>query len=383
MKSRDGTMDYVNRFYISSLLHIAFYSGFYQIYLQSLGLSKAQIGLLIGLSLILVALLEVPTGVVADKVSKKASVLISKALTIPNVLVLYLAHSFPEVLLATLFGALSLAFLTGAETGWVYELLSRSGRAGEYPKVYGRLRSFEMLGGFAGTIAGGFLAGFLGMRATILLTVPFIVASFLVLATIPGDTAKSGLSYGLHLWESLKFIRKSPEVMRLLLYANVIGLPVTAFTAFMQLYFYGFLASVMAVSAISALHTAINSASWFFDAGRYREVLYRYAWIILSFVLLLAGLNEWFGFVALTLGTFTFAQAFKEWQGRFQATVPDEKRATLGSLYSLIAAVTNGVLNTLLGHLFDLVGIMRGLVAAALFFLGVGFLFSIADRKHD
>lgn len=238
-----------------------------------------------------------------------------------------------------------------------------------------------MLGGFAGTIVGGFLAGSLGMRATILLTVPFIVVSFLVLATVPGDTAKSRLSYGRHLRESLKFIRKSPEVMRLILYANVIGLSVTAFTAFMQLYFYGFLASVMVVSAISALHMAINSASWFLDAGRYREVLYRHAWVILPLVLLLAGLNGWFGFVALTLGTFTFAQAFKEWQGRFQAAVPDEKRATLGSLYSLIAAVTNGVLNTLLGSLFDLVGIMRGMVVAALFFLGIGFVFFIATRR--
>ena len=98
MKLRGETTNYVNRFYISSLLHIAFYSGFYLIYLQSLGLSKTQMGLLMSLSLILVALLEVPTGVVADKVSKKASVLISKALAIPNVLALYLAHSFPEVL---------------------------------------------------------------------------------------------------------------------------------------------------------------------------------------------------------------------------------------------------------------------------------------------
>ena len=67
--------------------------------------------------------------------------------------------------------------------------------------------------------------------------------------------------------------------------------------------------------------------------------------------------------------------------GRFQAAVPDEKRATLGSLYSLIAAVTNGVLNTLLGSLFDLVGIMRGMVVAALFFLGIGFVFFIATRR--
>lgn len=375
-------MNYVNRFYISSLLHIVFYSGFYLIYLQSLGLSKTQMGFLMSLSLILVALLEVPTGIVADKISKKVSVLLSKILTIPSVLALYLAHSFPGVLLATLFGALSVALMTGAETGWIYELLSKSGRAKDYPKVYGRLRSFEMIGGFVGTMMGGFLADFVGMRLTILLTIPFVVASFLVLATIPGDEAKSGLSYSLHLLESLKFIKKSPEVIWLFLYANIIGLPVTAFTAFMQLYFYRFLASLIAVSAISAFHTVINSVSWCLDVGKYRDVFYRHAGIILPLLLLLAGLNKWLGFVTLILGTFTFAQAFKEWQGKFQGAIPDEKRATLGSLYSLTAAITNGILNALLGWLFDCIGIMHGLIIIASFFLGIGFLFSIISRKH-
>ena len=87
-------MDYVRRFYISSLLHLTFYSGFYLIYLQSLSLSKSQIGFLIGLSLILVALFEIPTGVVADKISKKTSILLSKVLLIPGTLLLYLASSF-------------------------------------------------------------------------------------------------------------------------------------------------------------------------------------------------------------------------------------------------------------------------------------------------
>ncbi|WP_054841209.1 hypothetical protein [Thermococcus peptonophilus] len=68
-------MDYIKRFYISGFLRIAFYLGFFLVYLQDMGLSKAQIGFLMGLSLILVALLEVPTGVVADEVSKKLSVL--------------------------------------------------------------------------------------------------------------------------------------------------------------------------------------------------------------------------------------------------------------------------------------------------------------------
>ncbi|NJD99662.1 MFS transporter [Thermococcus sp. LS1] len=377
-------MDYIKRFYLAGFLYIALYAGFYQVYLQSLGLSKGQIGLLAAISLLLVAFLEVPTGVVADKISKKTSVLVARALFLASLPLLYFANSFADVFLATIIGALSTAFTTGAETGWLYELLKREERADEYPRVYGRLRSFEMAGGFVGTLTGGILADFAGsMRLPIILSLPFVLTSLLILATIPKDTVRSGLPYGHHLLESIRFVWNSREVLWLFIYANIIGLPVTLFTAFMQLYFYGFLASVLAVSGVVALHMTINSISWYIDVGdKVRERLYLYAGILLPFLSLLAGLSGWFGFITLVLETFIFAQAFKEWQGRFQKAIPDEKRATVGSLYSLMAATTNGVLNAVLGWLFDYVGIMRGIVLASVFFLGLSSLVFLEKKEN-
>ncbi len=368
-------MDYVERFYLSSILHLTFYSGFYLIYLRSLGLTDGQIGLLIGLSLVLVALLEVPTGVVADKISKKASVLLSKLLLVPGTLLLYRAHSFTEVLIATLFNSLAVAFLTGAETGWLYELLSREGREGEYPKVYGRLRSFEMAGSFVGAVGGGFIAHSFDMRLAILLSVPFVLLSALILATIPADTARSGASYGRHLLESLHFVRNSPGILWLFIYANLISLPLTAFTSFMQLYFYGLIASVIAVSWISAGYTLISGISWYVDFGeKLRTVIYRGAPVLIPSLTLLAGLNGYLGFLTLVFGSLFFAQAFKEWQGRFQRAIPDEKRATIGSFYSLFTATLNGGLNAVIGRLYGRVGIMKGLILLSIvfFLLGAG-----------
>ncbi|WP_099212480.1 MFS transporter [Thermococcus henrietii] len=366
-------MDYVGRFYLSSLLHLTFYSGFYLIYLRSLGLTDGQIGLLIGLSLVLVALLEVPTGVVADKISKKASVLLSKLLLVPGTLLLYLAHSFTGVLIATLFNSLALAFLTGAETGWLYELLSRDGRESEYPMIYGRLRSFEMAGGFVEAVSGGFIAHSFDMRFAVLLSVPFALLSALILATVPADTARSGASYGRHLLESLRFVRNSPEILRLFVYANLIGLPLTAFTSFMQLYFYAVIASVIIVSWISAGYTLIGGISWYVDFGeKLRTVIYKWSPVLIPSLTLLAGVNGCLGFPTLVFGSLFFAQAFKEWQGRFQRTIPDEKRATIGSFYSLFTATLSGGLNALAGWLYGRVGIMKGLVLLSIVFLLLG-----------
>lgn len=371
-------MDYTTRFYLSGFLRIAFYSGFFLVYLQEIGLSKAQIGFLMGLSLILVALLEVPTGVVADRVSKKLSVLLSEGLSVLYVTVLYLASSFPMVLASMIIAALATAFRTGAETAWVYELLSRDGRANDYPRVYGRLRAFELAGGLVGMITGGMLAETFGMRFAVLMSAPFFLLSLVLTATIPADTVKSRTSYMSHIFESIDFVRSSSVVAWLIVYANFIGLSFAAFTSFMQLYFYDVLSSVLGVSMVMALQTVINSASWYIDTGKYRKWIYDKAGAILPILLFFAGLNEWFGFLTMILGTFVFTQSFKEWQGRFQAAIPDEKRATLGSLYSLTAAITSGVLNVLLGLLFNCVGIMMGLITTSLFMLVLGYALQLS-----
>ncbi|WP_297535511.1 MFS transporter, partial [Thermococcus sp.] len=286
---------------------------------------------------------------------------------------LYLAHSFTGVLLATLFNSLAVAFLTGAETGWLYELLSRDGREGEYPKVYGRLRSFEMVGGFVGAVSGGFIAHSFGMHFAVLLSVPFALLSALILTTVPADTARSGASYGRHLLESLRFVRNSPEVLWLFIYANLIGLPLTAFTSFMQLYFYAVIVSIIVVSWISAGYTLISGISWYVDFGeKNREAIYQWSPVLIPFLTLLAGLNGYLGFLTLVLGSLLFAQAFKEWQRRFQGAIPDEKRATIGSFYSLFTATLNGGLNALAGWLYGRVGIMKGLVLLSIVFLLLG-----------
>ncbi|AMM53819.1 MFS transporter [Pyrococcus kukulkanii] len=372
-------MDYVRRFYISSLLHLTFYSGFYLIYLQSLSLSKSQIGFLIGLSLILVTIFEIPTGIVADKISKKTSVLLSKILLIPGTLLLYLANSFWHVLFATIFNSLAVAFLTGAETGWLYELLSRDGRRDEYPKIYGRLRAFEMAGSFLGATLGGFIARLLSMRVAILLSVPFILISFLIMLTIPSDTTKSKLPYGYHLIETFRFLRSSRVLALLFAYASLIGLSLASFTSFMQLYFYEFMPSILGVSWLSGLYTLINGISWYVDVGENRrKVLYVYSPILIPGLTLLAGLSSWFGFLTLVLGSLLFAQAFKEWQRAFQGAIPDDKRATLGSFYSLFASLINGIYISILGTIFGKIGIRAGLVVVSLMFLGAG----LVVRKH-
>jgi len=232
-----------------------------------------------------------------------------------------------------------------------------------------------MAGSFVGAVGGGFIAHSFDMRLAILLSVPFVLLSALILATIPADTARSGASYGRHLLESLHFVRNSPGILWLFIYANLISLPLTAFTSFMQLYFYGLIASVIAVSWISAGYTLISGISWYVDFGeKLRTVIYRGAPVLIPSLTLLAGLNGYLGFLTLVFGSLFFAQAFKEWQGRFQRAIPDEKRATIGSFYSLFTATLNGGLNAVIGRLYGRVGIMKGLILLSIvfFLLGAG-----------
>ncbi len=172
----------------------------------------------------------------------------------------------------------------------------------------------------------------------------------------------------------------------LAVHANFIGMSLAVFTSFMQLYFYGLFPSVTVVSWISAFYTLVSAVSWYVNVSEnWRKVVYSSSMILVPLLSFISGLSRWLGFVTLVFGTLIFAQAFKEWQARFQASIPDEKRATIGSFYSLTAALTSGLLNVLLGWLFDLLGIMRGILIVSIAFLigGACLLVSIVKRHSE
>src|SRR6266498_685314 len=105
------------------------FAAIWVIYLQEQrGLSLAQAALIDVTFFVAAALGEVPTGVVADTVGRKTSLLIGTALMCVSTLAWVLAPTLPLIMAAYVCLGIGYTFLSGAEDALFYESVQRTGR---------------------------------------------------------------------------------------------------------------------------------------------------------------------------------------------------------------------------------------------------------------
>jgi Major Facilitator Superfamily len=130
------------------------------------GLDTFDIYLLQAAFSLAMVLLEVPTGLVADQLGKRTSLLAGQ-LVLTSGFVLYgLGQGFWSFLLAEVVLALGLSLLSGADAALLYDSLKRLGRQGEYVRVEGRAHSVRLFMFALGNAAGGLLGAW-SLRATL------------------------------------------------------------------------------------------------------------------------------------------------------------------------------------------------------------------------
>ena len=149
----------ITRFYICSALGgLTFFHGVLGFYMRQIGFSYTQIFILVALYEILVFLLEIPTGMFADRFGLKRSVvlghLISAASCFPVAL-------FPRVygvfLLWSVFSALCTTLNSGSVEALQYHSLRDLSREAEYTKLRGRLAAIGGVTMPVGAFVGGVL----------------------------------------------------------------------------------------------------------------------------------------------------------------------------------------------------------------------------------
>ncbi len=147
------------------------------------GLSLGEILLMNAWFFSWVSALEVPTGGVADRFGRKASILLGYAFGALGVAIYVSVPRFEVFLLAEFVVALGTALASGADEALVYDSLAATGRTAEAARVFAHAQSFRLAGLVIGPIGGSFLNQWLGLRATVACQViPMALAAVVGLA---------------------------------------------------------------------------------------------------------------------------------------------------------------------------------------------------------
>ena len=138
MKKRNIPVMYLITFFQG----MVFYASISTLYRLERGLTLSQYAIIDSLALIMTLILEVPWGVVADRIGYKKTLFIANGFYVISKIVFFNAHGFIGFLLERVFFALAVSGISGVDTSILY--LSCDGS--ESQKVFGRYGAFGNAG---------------------------------------------------------------------------------------------------------------------------------------------------------------------------------------------------------------------------------------------
>lgn len=158
-------------FYVFRLLATSYlYVPIFMLFQASRGLSFGEALALGGIFSGVVILVEVPTGVFADRIGRRRSMLLGALTMVVSCVLAARANTFGEFVVAESLAAVSMALCSGADSAYLFDFLRERDRLHEYGRHESTASAFHLLGSAAAFAAGGALA-------SIDLALPYIVTA--------------------------------------------------------------------------------------------------------------------------------------------------------------------------------------------------------------
>ncbi|MCD6475396.1 MAG: MFS transporter [Anaerolineaceae bacterium] len=168
------------------LKNLRFFEPYLLIYLLADGITYTQIGLLMAIREVIIYVFEIPSGVLADKFGKKKEMLLCFSFYIVSFVFFFLQAGFGFYVVAMVFYGLGDAFRTGTHKAMIMQYLQQQ-NWGEYKSfVYGRTRSFSLIGSAISSLLSVLLVLYLpGLRWIFLVCILPYLADFLLILSYP------------------------------------------------------------------------------------------------------------------------------------------------------------------------------------------------------
>ena len=146
-------------FYVFRLLATSYlYIPIFMLFQASRGLSFFERLALGGIFSAVVILVEVPTGVFADRIGRRRSMLLGALAMVASCLLAARASTFGEFAVAESLAALSIALCSGADSAYLFDFLLANNRIADYGRHESTASAYHLMGSAVAFAAGGLLA---------------------------------------------------------------------------------------------------------------------------------------------------------------------------------------------------------------------------------
>lgn len=372
-----------------------FYLPVMTLYLLNHGLTLFQIGVMHGTILAAQFAAEVPTGIIADRWSRKTTWVVSLCLQFLGEAWFFFAQDYWEFIIIAVIAGVGYAFASGAVEALIYETLPTQDRQTGMKKALGKMSAAGRMGNLAAFLASGVILTQLTpdrFSLAIALTV-FAVGIGLVLSLFIFEPAKPRLhdrhssSFAI-LKSGFRLLRSSPNLRRIVL-LMILSEPFSFYLiTFIQLYFVeagvaGFLFGP--VLAIGSLLAAFSERYAYAVENRFgmRRTILAATTLPGVLYILMAPIRQpeiaVFSLLCLYALMFASRPLLRSYVNQH---IADEIRATTLSMIQLMGSIYTALIGLVLGYI-------GGISITGLFlFMGsviltAAFLFRIDERHGE
>ena len=151
-----------------------------KLFMSEIGFDPAAVGMMAAAYAAVVPVLEVPSGILADRWSRRGVLIVASIALALCALIGGLSTDVPSYVLSALMLGVFFALRSGTMDSIVYDtVLEEIGHSEAFEQTIGRVRVTESIALVTGSLVGGWTAGLTSTRLTYFLTVPFAALSIL------------------------------------------------------------------------------------------------------------------------------------------------------------------------------------------------------------
>jgi predicted MFS family arabinose efflux permease len=156
-----------------------------KLFMSEIGFDAASVGVMAAAYSAVVPLLEVPSGIVADRWSRKWLLVASSGALVAVALIAALAQNVLTYIVSAMVLGVYFALYSGTLDSIVYDaVIEQTGSSDPYERWIGRVRIVESGALVGSAFTGGFLAQLTSTRLTYWLSIPFAAAAMVAFARL-------------------------------------------------------------------------------------------------------------------------------------------------------------------------------------------------------
>ncbi len=305
------------------------------------GLSTTQISALFAWWVLVALVAEVPTGVLADRWSRRLAIVAESALQAVTFGVWLLMPSISGYALGFLLWGVGYAFGSGAFQAYVYEQMRDGNRTEDFTRVLSRSRSMQLLAMFLAYLAAAVLAphGFGGILG---LSLMFSALAAVLALMLPAEHRRRPPS-GEHghlqvLRAAVSHVRRHRSVGAFVVAPGVLVGIVGSLEEYVPLFYRHIGFALSAIPLLLMVGLLLSTI-----LGWYAHLLTRLAFATLALLVVMAGVVLLAGTAASRTGALLAMLTFMPlvqlvqtlYEARMHGALDDDTRATVGSLASM------------------------------------------------